>query len=158
MEIKQKKGGKWLAFCVVYFFPLGMNLIASPINARIGRTVTNTVPVAVGHVLVFTLTKISKPIGIRIARSRSPIATLTTGLVLPFLEVGMYLRANPIMAKTGMTVPKIVTNAVPHPVVFAPTISVMAIGTRIATSNRLIATPTMLLALTIFVHGRPYVM
>jgi len=134
-----------------------MNLRAIPARARIGRTVTNTTPVAVGHVVTLVLTIISKPMGIKIANSKSAMATLTTLLELPLLE-GMYLRARPIIAKIGTTVEKRVRTAVPNPVVFAVTIWVMAIGTRIATSNMLTAIPTMLFPLAIFVHGRRYVL
>jgi len=138
---------------VCYFF---RNLRAIPINAKIGRTVPNTTPVATGHVDVFVLTKISMPMGIIMAKIRRPSATLTTLLELP-LVLGMYLRAIPIIAKMGTTVLKIVIKEAPHPVWFAPTISVMAIGTRIATSNKLTATPMIAFAVAIFVHGRPYV-
>jgi len=106
------------------------NLRAIPTRARMGKTVANTTPVAAGHVDVFTLTKISIPM----------------------------LRAIPIIAKIGTTVPKMVINEAPHPVVFAPTISVIAIGTRIATSNMLTATPTTAFAVAIFVHGLSFVM
>ena len=109
-----------VSFCVCYFFE--RNLRAIPHKARIGRTIPNTVPVAVGHVLVFVLTNISKPMGIKIAKSRSARATLTTLLELPF-ELGMYLRAIPIIAKMGTIVPKRVNTAELNPVVFAPTIS-----------------------------------
>ena len=129
---------------------------AIPHKARIGRTVANTTPVAVGQVDVFVLTIISKPMGIKIAKSRSPKATLTTFLELPLLD-GMYLRAMPIIAKIGTIVPKRVSIGAVNPVVFAPTISVMAIGTRIAQSNMLTAIPTMLFPLAILVHGLTFV-
>jgi len=151
----EKKGGKWLAFCVCYFLERKANAI--PIRARIGKTVANTTPVAVGHVDVSVFARISIPIGITIAKSNREIATLTTLLELPLL-LGMYLRAIPIIAKIGTTVPKMTTSGVSHPVWFAPTISVIAIGTRIATSNKLTATPMTVLPLAIFVHGRPYVL
>jgi len=130
---------------------------AIPHKARIGRTVANTTPVAVGHVDVFVLTIISKPMGIKIAKSRSARATLTTFLELPLLD-GMYLRAMPIIAKIGTIVPKRVSIGVVNPVVFAVTIWVMAIGTRIATSNMLTAIPTMVLPVAILVHGLTFVM
>jgi len=138
---------------VCYFF---RNLRAIPIRARIGRTVAKTTPVAVGHVDVSVLTKINMPMGIIIAKIRRPMATLTTLLELPF-ELGTYLRAIPIIAKIGTTVLKIVISAAPHPVWFAPTISVMAIGTRIATSNTLTAIPTIALAVAILFHGLCFV-